>query len=57
METLAGVGKLGVACVREKRGLGFDLFREWKGCECQKAQKLGLKTLFTQKPAACTGTC
>ena len=56
-ETLAGAGKLGVACVREQIGLGFDFFREWKGYEYQKAQKLGLKTLITQKPAACTGTC
>ena len=54
---MAGARKLGVACVREQRGLGFDLFREWKGCEYQKAQKLGLKTLLAQKPAACTGTC
>ena len=47
----------GCLCEREKKGLGFGLFREWMGCEYQKAQKLGLKTLFAQKSAACTGTC
>ena len=41
METLAGAGKLGVACVREQRGLGFGLFREWMGVSIKRHKNWG----------------
>ena len=56
METLAKVEKLGVACVRGQKGLGFFFVESGGGCECQKVQKIGLKTLFALNPPACTGT-
>ena len=56
METLAEVEKLGVACVRGQKGLGFFFVESGGGCECQKVQKIGLKTLFALNPPACTGT-
>ena len=40
METLAEADKLGVGCVRGKKGLGFCFVESGGGCECQKVQQL-----------------
>ena len=56
METLAEAHKIGIACVRGQKGLWFFFVESGGGCECQKVQKNGLKTLFALNSPECTGT-
>ena len=51
METLAEADKLGVACMRGQKGLGFGFVESGGGWKCHKVQKNGIKNPFCPKLA------